>query len=34
MTSGFASWEQTHPDRPAFYAQPTDADKAPMRHVL
>ena len=26
--------EQTRPDRPALYAQPTDADKAPMRHVL
>ena len=23
MASGFASWEQTRPDRPAFYAQPT-----------
>ena len=23
MTSGFASWEQTRPARPAFYAQPT-----------
>ena len=25
---------QTRPDRPALYAQPTDADKAPMRHVF
>ena len=24
---------QTRPDRPALYAQPTDATKAPMRHV-
>jgi len=25
---------QTRPDRPALYAQPTDANKAPMRHVF
>ena len=25
---------QTRPDRPALYAQPTDATKAPMRHVF
>ena len=25
---------QTRPDRPALYAQPTDAIKAPMRHVF
>ena len=25
---------QTRPDRPALYAQPTDADPAPMRHVF
>ncbi len=25
---------QARPDRPALYAQPTDADKAPMRHVF
>ena len=25
---------QTRPSRPALYAQPTDADKAPMRHVF
>ena len=34
MTSGFASWEQTRPDRPALYAQPTNPVRDPARHVF
>lgn len=34
MDIGLRLVVQTRPDRPALYAQPTDANKAPMRHVF
>ena len=34
MDIGLRLVVQTRPDRPALYAQPTNADKAPMRHVF